>query len=120
MDTTHYREKLEAEKKRLIEELSSISERKPGSPHEWEARPEDASSDTRDDVAEKFEELAERRASEHNLETRLNEVETALAKIDAGTYGFCEISGEPIEADRLEANPAARTCKKHLSDLNGR
>ena len=31
-----------------------------------------------------------------------------------GTYGSCEISGEAIEVERLEANPAARTCKAHI------
>ncbi|MEK7091498.1 MAG: TraR/DksA C4-type zinc finger protein [Patescibacteria group bacterium] len=41
----------------------------------------------------------------------------ALAKIDAGNYGLCEISQEPIELDRLEANPSARTCKKHLDQI---
>ena len=33
----------------------------------------------------------------------------ALQKIKAGAYGVCEISGEPIEVERLAANPAART-----------
>ncbi|MDB4961966.1 MAG: chaperone protein ClpB-like [Myxococcales bacterium] len=38
----------------------------------------------------------------------LAEVERALAKLDAGTYGLSEDSGEPIELARLEAVPWAR------------
>jgi DnaK suppressor protein len=38
----------------------------------------------------------------------LADVERALAKIDAGTYGFSEISGAPISIERLDAVPWAR------------
>jgi RNA polymerase-binding transcription factor DksA len=47
---------------------------------------------------------------------RLTDVKDALAKIDAGTYGICETSGEPIEEARLRANPAARTCMHHITN----
>lgn len=40
----------------------------------------------------------------------LSEVDAALARVDAGTYGGCERCGEPIGEARLEAVPAARTC----------
>lgn len=43
------------------------------------------------------------------LET-LNEVDAALAKIDAGTFGVCEQCGKEIAPARLEAKPAARLC----------
>jgi DnaK suppressor protein len=39
---------------------------------------------------------------------RLREIEDALGRIDAGTYGISEISGEPISFDRLFAVPWAR------------
>lgn len=38
----------------------------------------------------------------------LAEIRTALKKIKDGTYGICEESGEPIEQERLVANPLAR------------
>lgn len=107
------------EQAELEKELGAIG-RKRSDTGEWEAVPEDAPIETNEDVAEKFEELEERRATEHNLEVRLKEVEAALEKMKNGTYGKCEVSGEEIEEDRLEANPAARTCKRHLNDLNGR
>jgi len=40
----------------------------------------------------------------------LDEVDAALARVDAGTYGVCERCGRPIGEARLEALPAARTC----------
>ncbi len=45
-----------------------------------------------------------------SLRDTLNDVEDALAKIDAGTYGLCEQCSEPIGEARLEAMPAARLC----------
>jgi len=44
------------------------------------------------------------------LRETLQEIEDALAKFDAGTYGRCESCGEPIPEARLEAMPAARLC----------
>jgi len=40
----------------------------------------------------------------------LDEVDTALARLDAGTYGTCERCGGAIGEGRLEARPVARTC----------
>ncbi|WP_323791272.1 TraR/DksA family transcriptional regulator [Nocardioides sp.] len=40
----------------------------------------------------------------------LAEVDAALARVAAGTYGRCEECEEPIGEGRLEARPAARTC----------
>jgi DnaK suppressor protein len=43
-------------------------------------------------------------------ERRIAEIEAARARVDAGTYGRCDVCGEPIADDRLEARPVARTC----------
>jgi RNA polymerase-binding transcription factor DksA len=51
---------------------------------------------------------AERLATE--LREALDEVGAALGRLDAGTYGICEVCGKPIGAARLEAMPAARLC----------
>ncbi len=45
-----------------------------------------------------------------SLQENLTEVEDALVKIEAGTYGKCEECGKPISSARLEAVPAARYC----------
>lgn len=43
------------------------------------------------------------------LET-LTDIDDAIEKLDAGTYGSCESCGQPITEARLEAMPAARLC----------
>lgn len=47
---------------------------------------------------------------EATLEAELKDVVDALAKMEAGTYGICEVTGQEIPADRLRAYPAARTA----------
>jgi len=41
---------------------------------------------------------------------RLAQIDAALARLDDGSYGTCEVCGKPIGVARLEARPAARTC----------
>jgi RNA polymerase-binding transcription factor DksA len=40
----------------------------------------------------------------------LDELDQALARLEAGSYAICERCGGPIGTDRLAARPAARTC----------
>ncbi|MGO4596839.1 TraR/DksA family transcriptional regulator [Terrabacter sp. 2RAF25] len=49
----------------------------------------------------------------------LDEVDAALARLEAGTYGRCEVCGSAIPAERLEARPTARTCVQHAGHARG-
>jgi DnaK suppressor protein len=40
----------------------------------------------------------------------LEAIDTALRKVDDGSYEICDTCGRPIGAERLEARPAALTC----------
>lgn len=40
----------------------------------------------------------------------VSEIDAALERLDADTYGICERCGRPIAPGRLEARPVARTC----------
>ncbi|MEN8626239.1 TraR/DksA family transcriptional regulator [Psychrobacter proteolyticus] len=40
-------------------------------------------------------------------------VENALSRIENSTYGECEVCGEQIEEQRLEALPYATLCMEH-------
>ncbi|GAA1657765.1 TraR/DksA C4-type zinc finger protein [Kribbella alba] len=40
----------------------------------------------------------------------LDDLDSALERIEAGDYGRCELCGQPIAPERLLARPAARTC----------
>jgi DnaK suppressor protein len=48
-----------------------------------------------------------------DLRSQLDDVQRALEKLDAGTYGRCEACEEPIGDERLAAMPAARYCMVH-------
>lgn len=50
---------------------------------------------------------------EEHEEQLLNEIDAALERIENGTYGVCEVEGTPIEFERLQALPWARTHVKH-------
>jgi RNA polymerase-binding transcription factor DksA len=43
------------------------------------------------------------------LEREHAEIEAALQRLDQGTYGIDEVTGDPISPERLEAYPIART-----------
>jgi DnaK suppressor protein len=45
----------------------------------------------------------------------LDEVDAALARIAAGTYGTCAVCGEAIAEGRLEARPWTPFCIRHAS-----
>ncbi len=113
MNTDTFKTALAEEKRRLVGELKKIG-RNVGS-DDWAAT-SPTEIDTADDIemADKLEELETNDAVVGELEKQLKDVDDALAKIDDGTYGTCETCGAQIEEDRLNANPAARTCKAHM------
>jgi DnaK suppressor protein len=99
-------ERLKKEKAELLEKLEQLrtlgqpsAERKEGSPF-----------GKREEGADEASELEKRLALEERLGESLNEVEHALQKYEAGTYGFCDSCGQPIEQGRLEAIPQASLC----------
>lgn len=50
------------------------------------------------------------------LSSLLHEVDSALQRMDDGTYGFCDECHDTIETDRLIANPLVRYCLDHLTN----
>jgi DnaK suppressor protein len=99
-------ERLKEERARLNNELEQLEagklragERREGSP--FGKREEEAT--------EAFE-LEKSLALEKRLAQALAEVEHALEKYEAGTYGICDLCGQQIEPARLEALPQANLC----------
>jgi RNA polymerase-binding transcription factor DksA len=60
-------------------------------------------------------ERAQLEALASDARSRLAEVDAALARLDAGTYGRCAVGGEPIDPERLAARPTATTCVQHAT-----
>lgn len=114
-DLEFFNKKLTEEKSQLEQELSTIAKKDPSSAGGWEATPGNMQIDVADEneLADKLEELEGNSGIADQLETQLKDVKDALERIDNGKYGACEVCGEKIERERLEANPAARISLKH-------
>ena len=67
------------------------------------------------DTSQVSAERGEAAALAGQLQDTLAEVEAAIARLDQGTYGRCEVCGKPIQPARLEAMPATRFCIDHAS-----
>ncbi len=121
MNTEHItklKTKLEEEKALLETELKTVGRINPDNPKDWQPTPGNQDVLKADDheVGDMLDVYEENTAILKPLETRYNEIKKALKKIAEGTgYGVCEICGKEIEMDRLEANPAATTCKEHMN-----
>ncbi len=118
MEIKNYLEKLTAELKELEVELKNLGVQNPTTPEDWIPTPSEKSDAEPDpiDLGDRSEDWQERRGTLDQLETRFNNLKLAIEKINSGSYGKCEICQSDIEADRLEVNPAARTCKTHIDD----
>lgn len=116
INTTHFKEKLETELAKVKAELKTVGIEDPAS-HDWQASPpstDDTSSADENEMADRIEEYEDNAGILKELEIQYNEIVAALKRIEAGTYGICEIDGGQIEHERLEANPGATTCMKHM------
>lgn len=109
------KEKLSDLLKTITEQLSSIAVYNEHT-DDWTAVPEEPQNREADpDLdADTVEDWEARRALMPQLETRYQNIKIALKKIEEDRFGKCEICEGEIEEDRLDANPAARTCKTHL------
>ena len=115
-DLEYFQKKLEKERNLLEEELKTVGRKSPEHQGGWEATSGAMEVDNADEneVADKIEEFEENSAILGQLEKQMSEVQAALERITKGTYGICEVSGTPIEKERLEANPSARTSLKNM------
>jgi len=103
------RHKLEQLRQQLLKELEQIEASGPRVEIAAELR--EPRSDRAVDAATAVE-LEHKLAVEDNLSGQLKMVEHALSKLEAGTYGLCDLCGQPISPERLEALPYANLCIK--------
>ena len=99
------RERLESERGEIRRQLDDLGARR------------DAEGIENPDLNEGFADAGQAAAERASLLTlvrslrdTLRDVEQALGRMDAGTYGTCDNCGQPIADERLDALPAARLC----------
>jgi DnaK suppressor protein len=105
MNLDHYKRRLLAQEQELGArvERAMATAREPGNESAHDIGDESLSDELK---AEQFTEIEAARAM-------LSQVRDALKRIDDGTFGVCEVDGEPIEEKRLDAMPWTPYCLKH-------
>lgn len=116
LDKKKIKEKLEEERDILLEQMKDLGKLNPET-LEWEATPEEVDYPEADqnDMADRFEDFEGKSSMIRALEPRLNNILKALKGLNRESFGRCIVCKKDIEVARLEANPAATTCKKHLN-----
>ena len=111
IDTEEFRSLLQAERDRLAEALSFLVSENPGTMQDevgdvggW------GSDDHLADIASVTFDRELDEGLEEGTQQTLDQIDRALAKLDAGTFGTCEQCGRPIGDERLRARPWAPLC----------
>jgi DnaK suppressor protein len=108
VDTNAARERLQAERERVLAEVQSLRD---DLSHSIEDLVDEDGNDSH--LADSATETLDRgmeQSLEDNAENLLAHIDAALARLDEGTYGRCERCGQPIAEERLEALPYATRC----------
>ena len=112
------KELVEENKKKLLDERRRIKVvlkhediADPEFPGGFKPRFDEVGSEEGENASE-VENFATNLALAEDLEMQLKKIESALARIENGSYGLCAM-GDEIEEQRLRALPEADTCIKH-------
>lgn len=117
LDLEHFRDLLQGERRRVLEELGYIEENylgktprdATGSGSAYSMHPADMGTDS----IEQEKAYMIGAASGATLE----DIDDALERLGRGTYGVCERCEEKIPEERLEAVPYARHCLKCKTEM---
>ena len=104
------REFVDGQKQRLIdirEELARVRDRLEEDERDLEGGGDDFSETDSGDMSQSIFDREMDATLEEQTERRLEQVKRALEKIEDGTYGICDDTGENIPRGRLEAIPEA-------------
>lgn len=109
MDIDRYRQRLQSEEKKLLKGLERQKDNVQGlgGPQTGDATDRSVSGELKE---EQFQDAELNRSL-------LQQVQEALQRIEAGTYGKCAADGGPIDETRLEAMPWTPYCIRHQRPL---
>lgn len=68
------------------------------------------------DIGTELFEREKDQALQKATERQLTEIDSALARMEQGNYGRCQVCGQEIEYERLEALPWTRSCAQHTPE----
>ena len=119
MDTEQARERLNAERDRLIGVRGAASRLSTAANEATEGELSSADQHPAEQATETLERELDLGVLQ-SVDSELTELAAALDRLDAGTYGICEICGKTIPDGRLEAMPAARYCIEDQAKVDAR
>jgi RNA polymerase-binding protein DksA len=114
-----FRDLLLSERTRLLAELEEIESRTARTSDAERATELSSYEDHPADLASETFEREKDLAIAESVESLLNQVNTALEKVDRGTYGVCDACSRPIKKARLQALPFATLCLECQGRLEG-
>ena len=110
IDINEFRELLERERGRIANAIDYLASESPGTMQDEVG---DVAWGTDSHVGDMASVTFDRELDEgleEGAQQTLDQIDRALAKLDAGTYGTCETCGKPIGEERLRARPWATLC----------
>jgi len=103
--------KITEEKKLLEKELGKFAKKDTKLSGDWDTKfPHFNGGGSMEEEADEVEEYETLLQIEHKLETKIQDINLALDKIEKGKYGICENCGKEIDEKRLIIMPEARFC----------
>ncbi|MGE5274560.1 MAG: TraR/DksA family transcriptional regulator [Verrucomicrobiota bacterium] len=109
VDVERFRARLLEERRHVVDAIDNIHSENPGSLGDETDEPLFQDNHLGDVATATFDrEMAS--TLEDNSTHVLGEIDGALERIDAGTFGTCQACGKPIDEERLEALPWATLC----------
>ena len=117
--STELHDQLLAEQQRLGQEIANLDHEGVNASVFQDDETDAVDQHPADDASELFE-REKNMSLIFTLRRSLDEVNAALQKFDAGTYGVCEVCGKPIAEKRLRAYPAATHCIEDQAKIDQR
>lgn len=101
-------------KEQLSKELEDVKSRLHADQHLETTELSNYDNHPADNATDLTDQNTEMAIEQHKVD-EIEQLESALKAMEEGTYGKCEVCGENIPVERLEALPMARTCIEHAN-----
>lgn len=101
-------------KEQLTKELEDVKSRLHADKHLETTELSNYDNHPADNATDLTDQNTEMAIEQHKVD-EIEQLESALKAMEEGTYGKCEVCGEDIPVERLEALPMARTCIDHAN-----
>ena len=106
------KEKLEKDKTSTEAELKKFAKKDKNLAGDWDTQFPKFDGGHLEEAADEVEEYSNLLPLEYNLEIRLQNINSALERIEKGKYGICEKCKKEIPIERLKISPESKFCIK--------